>query len=46
MSLNLILSYENPALAGPESLRAAMQAAADILGSLILNNSTVPIQVG
>jgi hypothetical protein len=46
MSLNLVLSYENSALAAPQSFRDAMQAAANILDSLIFNNITVTIRVG
>src|SRR5258708_13133239 len=44
--MNLVLSYENSALAAPQSFRDAMQAAANILDSLILNNITVTIRVG
>ena len=32
MSLNLVLDYENSALAAPQSFRDAMQAAAKALG--------------
>ena len=46
MSLNLVLAYEQSALAAPQSFRDGMQAAANILESLILNNITVTIQVG
>jgi hypothetical protein len=35
MSLNLVLDYENSALAAPQSFRNGMQAAANILDSLI-----------
>jgi hypothetical protein len=42
MSLNIVLSYQNSA---PQSFQNAMQAAANILDSLILNNITVNIQV-
>ena len=45
MSLNLVLSYESSALAAPQSFRHGMQAAANILDSLIANNITVTIQV-
>jgi hypothetical protein len=40
--LNIVLSYQNSA---PQSFQNAMQAAANILDSLILNNITVTIQV-
>jgi glucose/arabinose dehydrogenase len=46
MSLNLVLAYEASALAAPPSFRDAMQAAANIFDSLILNNITVTIRVG
>jgi serralysin len=46
MSLNLVLSYESSALAAPQSFRNAMQAAANILDSVIQDNITVTIQVG
>src|SRR5450830_443636 len=46
MSLNLVLAYESSALAAPQSFRDGMQAAANILDSLIFNNITVTIQVG
>src|ERR1700681_644791 len=46
MSLNLVLAYESSALAAPQSFRDAMQAAANILDSLIQDNITVTIQVG
>jgi VCBS repeat-containing protein len=46
MSLNLQLSFESSALAAPQSFRDAMQAAANILDGLILNNITVTILVG
>lgn len=46
MSLNLVLSYESSALAAPQSFRDAMQAAANILDSVITNNITVTILVG
>lgn len=42
MSLNIALSYQNSA---PQSFKDGMQAAANILDSLILNNITVNIQV-
>jgi hypothetical protein len=42
MSLNIVLSYQNSA---PQSFKDGMQAAANILNSLILNNITVNIQV-
>jgi hypothetical protein len=42
MSLNIVLSYQNSA---PQSFKDGMQAAANILDSLILNNITVNIQV-
>jgi hypothetical protein len=46
MSLKLVLAYESSALAAPQSFRDGMQAAANILDSLILNNITVTIRVG
>jgi serralysin len=46
MSLNLVLAYESSALAAPLSFRNAMQAAANILDSVIQDNITVTIQVG
>src|SRR5260370_323248 len=46
MSLNLVLDYESSALAAPQSLRAAMQTAANILDATIKDNITVNIQVG
>ena len=46
MSLNLVLDYENSALAAPQSFRDAMQAAANILDATILDNITVTIRVG
>jgi 20S proteasome alpha/beta subunit len=46
MSLNLVLAYESSALAAPQSFRNGMQAAANILDSLIQDNITVTIQVG
>ena len=46
MSLNLVLAYESSALAAPQSFRDGMQAAANILDSLIRNNITITIQVG
>src|SRR6266568_1262430 len=46
MSLNLVLAYESSALAAPQSFRDGMQAAANILDSLIQDNITVTIQVG
>src|ERR1039458_8077230 len=46
MSLNLVLDYESSALAAPQSFRDGMQAAANILDSLIFNNITVTILVG
>jgi hypothetical protein len=39
MSLNLVLAYEASALAAPQSFRDAMQAAANILDSLIADNT-------
>jgi hypothetical protein len=42
VSLNIVLQYQN---AAPQSFKDAMQAAANILDSLILNNVTVNIQV-
>ena len=42
MSLNIVLSYQNSA---PQSFKDGMQAAANILDALILNNITVNIQV-
>src|ERR1700722_2950587 len=44
--MNLVLDYESSALAAPQSFRDAMQAAANILDSTILNNITVTIEVG
>jgi hypothetical protein len=44
--MNLILSYESSALAAPQSFRDAMQAAANILDSVITDNITVTIRVG
>ncbi len=46
MSLNLVLAYESSALAAPQSFRDAMQAAANILDTLIQDNITITIQVG
>ena len=46
MSLNLVLSYESSALAAPQSFRDAMQAAANILDSVIADNITVTLLVG
>src|SRR5436309_2811670 len=46
MSLNLVLTYENSALAAPQSFRNAMQAAANILDSVIQDNITVTVLVG
>ena len=42
MSLNIVLQYQNSA---PLSFQDAMQSAANILDSLIVNNITVYIQV-
>jgi hypothetical protein len=44
--MNLILDYESSALAAPQSFRDAMQTAANILDSTILNNINVTIEVG
>jgi len=44
--MNLVLSYESSALAAPQSFRDAMQTAANILDSVILNNITVNILIG
>src|ERR1700727_62610 len=44
--MNLILDYESSALAAPQSFLNAMQTAANILDSTILNNITVTIEVG
>ncbi len=44
--MNLVLQYESSALAAPQSFLDAMQTAANILDSTILNNITVTIEVG
>jgi hypothetical protein len=44
--MNLILDYESSALSAPQSFLNAMQTAANILDSTILNNITVTIEVG
>jgi serralysin len=44
--MNLVLSYESSAVAAPQSFKDAMQTAANILDSVILNNITVTILVG
>src|SRR5438132_2979814 len=44
--LNLVLQWENSALAAPQSFRNGMQAAANIMASLILDPITVTILVG
>src|ERR1700693_3096325 len=44
--MNLILDEESSSLAAPQSFLNAMQTAANILDSTILNNITVTIQVG
>src|ERR1700693_4606183 len=44
--MNLILDEESSSLAAPQSFLNAMQTAANILDSTILNNITVTIEVG
>jgi hypothetical protein len=46
MSLSLVLDWESSALGAPQSFRDAIQAAANELDAVVLNNITVTIKVG